>query len=415
MLYSRRTPTDEDGTDHIDSDTPRSGINTPRPDPSDKRLPGITHSYFQVGSQITSSEVPVSVALESPAPGSEGMTPPVSHVRESTDLSAPSQDKRPSASSGISNSASEFEVPLLPHEQTSRKDTDVRSSASVSYPTPPESKPPSLRAVEVTEQSIEKGDSIVKNPSSICASLKTPSANPKKISDSLPPKAGRAASLWKTLSSIVTPSNVHARHFSNPSEPESLKKKRSSKNSRNLPVAPSESLSHASLTELTLPVKSHPPTPTRALSSNTSASDNTARSNSDNRSTFGREVTPKALSPDANGAPVRPPKGKLTVKIIEARGLRKSRDPYVVAVFQRNELVSKGPQQEEDQEDSEEATSSPPVGGIPISRQASDSGRAMAIPMRSRQSSSTSLTPQDGFPKSRKMITEPKWDTEAVL
>jgi hypothetical protein len=31
------------------------------------------------------------------------------------------------------------------------------------------------------------------------------------------------------------------------------------------------------------------------------------------------------------GAPVKSPKGKLTVKIAEARGLRKSKDPYVVA------------------------------------------------------------------------------------
>lgn len=415
---SRRTPTEDDGIDHIDSDTPRSGINTPKPDPSDKRLPGIMHSYFQVGPNLTSSEVPVSVALESPAPGSVGQTPPVYHQRESTDLPVPlSQNQR--ASSEVSNCDSDFEVPLLPHEQTSRRDTGAHSSASVPYPTPPESKPPSLRALEVNEPTVEKRDSIVKNPSSYCASPKTPPANPKKISDSLPSKAGRAASLWKTLSSIVTPSNVHARHFSNPSEPETPKNtQRSPVLSRTAPVAPSESLSHASLRELTIGnVKSHPPTPTRALSNNTSASDNTARSNSDNqsRAATGREHTPKALSPEANGAPVRAPRGKLTVKIVEARGLRRCRDPYVVAVFQRNELVSKGPQHDDHEEDNEEAASSPPIGGIPISRQGSDSGRTMAIPMRSRQSSSTSLTEQRDFKKSRKLITEPKWDTEAVL
>ena len=105
----------------------------------------------------------------------------------------------------------------------------------------------------------------------------------------------------------------------------------------------------------------------------------------------------------------------MTVKIVEARGLRRSRDPYVVAVFQRNELVSKGPVDDELEEDNEEATSSPPVGGIPISRQGSDSGRAMAIPMRSRQSSSTSLTERGDLKKPRKTTQEPKWDTEAVL
>ncbi|CAL3964442.1 unnamed protein product, partial [Diplocarpon coronariae] len=30
----------------FESDTPRSGVATPQPDPSDKRLPGIMHSYF---------------------------------------------------------------------------------------------------------------------------------------------------------------------------------------------------------------------------------------------------------------------------------------------------------------------------------------------------------------------------------
>ena len=114
------------------------------------------------------------------------------------------------------------------------------------------------------------------------------------------------------------------------------------------------------------------------------------------------------------GGTVVAPKGKLTVKINEARGLRKSLDPYVVAVFQRNELVSKGPQSEEGDED--EGNSHSPMGGIPIMRTGSDSGRPMAIPMKSRQSSNTSLSDYRDFKnKGRKMFTNPKWDSEAVL
>lgn len=161
--------------------------------------------------------------------------------------------------------------------------------------------------------------------------------------------------------------------------------------------------------------QSHPPTPTRALSNNTSTSDN---------SDHGHELVhkkPSALSesksssPDISGAPVKAPRGKLTVKIAEARGLRRSKDPYVVAVFQRNELVSKGPRSEETEDDDDEYTMSP-VGGIPISRQGSDSGRPMAIPMKSRQSSNTSISDHRDFKiKSRRSMTNPKWDTEAVF
>jgi protein-serine/threonine kinase len=103
------------------------------------------------------------------------------------------------------------------------------------------------------------------------------------------------------------------------------------------------------------------------------------------------------------------------VKIAEARGLRKSRDPYVVAVFQRNELVSKGPLPEVEEDGDQGATSSP-MGGIPIMRSGSDSGRPMAIPMKSRQSSNTSLSDYRDFKiKGRRSMTNPKWDTEAVL
>src|ERR1700712_968859 len=78
MLHSGRQTGDEE-TDHIDSDTPRSGIATPVPDPSDKRFPGINHSsYFgQVGKGSSTS--PTSVSLENTAAGSESEGPKSSH------------------------------------------------------------------------------------------------------------------------------------------------------------------------------------------------------------------------------------------------------------------------------------------------------------------------------------------------
>ena len=72
---------EDDGNDHIDSDTPRSGVATPQPDPSDKRLPGIMHSFFgQVGSG--SSKRPNSEPLETPALRNEAEDPPPFHHRE---------------------------------------------------------------------------------------------------------------------------------------------------------------------------------------------------------------------------------------------------------------------------------------------------------------------------------------------
>jgi hypothetical protein len=163
--------------------------------------------------------------------------------------------------------------------------------------------------------------------------------------------------------------------------------------------------------------KSNPPTPTRALSNQTASSDTSGSSDHINgngkTSTPGIDAAAANASNGSNGAPVKIARGKLTVKIAEARGLRRSKDPYVVAVFQRNELVSKGRRSEDDEDDEDNKS---PMGGIPISRQGSDSGRPMAIPMKSRQSSSTSLTEHRDFKmKARKPITNPKWDTEAVL
>ncbi|KAJ9161346.1 Non-specific serine/threonine protein kinase [Coniochaeta hoffmannii] len=123
-----------------------------------------------------------------------------------------------------------------------------------------------------------------------------------------------------------------------------------------------------------------------------------------------------AQSPSPPGAQAPAAKGKLTIKVSEARGLKKCRDPYVIVVFQRTELISGGPQQP--MEGDEAAIQAVSMGGIPIQRQGSDSGRpAMAIPMRSRQSSNTSIHDYTTFRNrnSRRSFTNPKWDAEAIF
>ncbi|KAJ9157831.1 Non-specific serine/threonine protein kinase [Pleurostoma richardsiae] len=157
-------------------------------------------------------------------------------------------------------------------------------------------------------------------------------------------------------------------------------------------------------------------TPTRSLStaqpSVTGESDSRKGSNEDSQ----RSGT---QTPTQTAGTVPAAKGKLTVKITEARGLRKSRAPYVVAVFQRSELISGLPRSVEEGDD-EGPITNVAMGGVPIQRQGSDSGRPpMAIPMRSRQSSNTSITEYNTFRNrtqpQRRSFTNPTWDAEAVF
>jgi hypothetical protein len=244
-------------------------------------------------------------------------------------------------------------------------------------------------------------------------------AHRKSISESIPSSA-RRSSLMNPLSSILTASNVHASHFSNPSDRYPATTPSTPVHSR-INSEFHASASYEKLKKLTddAPLKkSIPPTPTRALSHTTvksDASNGSETANGQNGKAQTSEPASSQASGGASGAAVTAPKGKLTVKINEARGLRRSRDPYVVAVFQRNELVSRGPRDEEE-DDHDDSTITTPMGGIPIMRSGSDTGRPMAIPMKSRQSSNTSLSDHRDFKaKSRRSFTNPKWDTEAVL
>jgi hypothetical protein len=421
----RRT---EDENDSYASDTPRSGVATPQPDPADKRLPGIMHSYFgQVGSG--SSQSPNSGAssggvLESPALDSEAQTPLPFHRREETQGDQVLSSVTPDSHNEPASDSYDKEQMAQSPAESERPEFLAPKNASTSslhpYPTPPVSQPPSLHRLKLSDS----GSEDEKESSKAGGASPSSSAHHKGISESIPSSA-RRASLMNPLSSVVTASNVHATHFSNPSD-------------RSPPATPScslpssefhESPSVDRLKKLTNDSckKSIPPTPTRALSNQTVKSDASGGSDHANcpsgangsNGQNGKPVTEStyttSTSSGSTGAPAPAPKGKLTVKISEARGLRKSRDPYVVAVFQRNELVSKGPLPE-DGDDNEDATSGPALGGIPIMRSGSDSGRPMAIPMKSRQSSNTSLSDYRDFKsKGRKSMTNPKWDTEAVL
>ncbi|KAI9644616.1 Serine/threonine-protein kinase [Ciborinia camelliae] len=373
----------DDEGDHIDSDTPRSGVATPQPDPSDKRTPGILHSFY--GQQFETGDTLFKVT--------------------------PSSVDEPEIDSGFEKD----DTTLQPHELLGSSQISRQQHP---YPTPPVSHPSSLHKLKLSDASFEdEGNNVQKATAPTYRDC---------ISESIPSHARRASSM-APLSNIVTPSNVHATDFSKPSDIPSEHKPSTSPLSR-LHSEFHKSPSYDRLKKLTSDgLKSIPSTPTRALSNQTSKSDQSALSaNSDHTAQNGNGQNGKSNTSErpaassradsSMGGSVVPPKGKLTVKINEARGLRKSLDPYVVAVFQRNELVSKGPQsEEEDEDDGSHSPGGIPIGGIPISRTGSDSGRPMAIPMKSRQSSNTSLSEFRDFKKGRKMFTHPKWDAEAVF
>lgn len=409
-LFFRRG--DDETTDHIDSDTPRSGVATPQPDPSDKRLPGIMHSYFgQVGSCSSSSPH----SGPSPSVSSESASsfplPKEEIVDDYVLLSVASDAEK--ENTPCCEKAEEQIAPSNERAQLQEAPELSRTSGLHSYPTPPASQSPSLHNLKLSDAS---SDSDIIGPTKKLASLLPSHRKSISISDAFPPKARRESLVSRDpLSSVVTASNVHAAHFSKPSDRATT------------PTTPTpshvnpyfhESSSHDSLKKLTddaSRMKSIPPTP-RALSSTTSKSDGSDPATEKNGKANGAEHRPTLAvipSTSSGGAPAPSLKGKLTVKIVEARGLRRSKDPYVVAVFQRNELVSAGPRPEQGEEHEKPHI---PIGGIPIMRSGSDSGRPMAIPMKSRQSSNTSLSDYRDFKvKPRLSMTNPKWDTEAIL
>ncbi|KAI0022457.1 protein kinase-like domain-containing protein [Xylariomycetidae sp. FL0641] len=414
----RTSPQDDEGADQIGYDTPRSGIATPQPDLKDKRLPGIMSYFGQVRS--TSSALLSRYTPSARAPETE-TTPPAS-PQEEKEAEKQRQEKEEEQeteklASDMTNQSKAS--PLLPHERvetSSEESSSQKPVSSVPYPTPPCSKTPSERGPKSSDASAEMA------PGGASNSSKRPSISipPMSRSESSQLKV-RRGTLAEPVTSIVTTSSVLANHAPQPSGG-ALPDTSSPPPDTDAPDG--EQSCHASLSasdqlkKLTLdePEKSGPSTPARALSGSVSQPSqpeerSLSKTSADGGAASGTQ-TPSSSSQSSGGGNSSQ-RGKLTIKILEGRGLRKSRDPYVVAVFQRSELISPGPRAFEDEEESP-APPSGGVGGIPISRQPSDSGRPMAIPMRSRQSSNTSISDYNTF-RSRRSFTTPKWDAEAVF
>lgn len=417
---ARTVGAEDDNVDQLGFETPRSGVATPQPDLHDKRLPGIMSYFGQVGEDSSASQMHPSIM---PHPES---VEPLGECLEDKQL----QDQIQHTSSATLSShhhPAESSLPCtltqpnmkqnhhphhLPSQDMSNCPTVTQTEklqASHSYPTPPTSQTSSSAGSPIPDlsSSSEKKGTFASEASLRCPTNSKISGTSQVSIASTPlsvPSQPAGASTAQGACPLTAQESLQTSSQSLPVTSGSAR-----------PAAPSRWFSLEGLVELTRGAifKSGPPTPTRALS--------TAHPNVDGRETPGRSSndgaeTSGTQTPRSSGAQAPVPKGKLSIKITEARGLRKSRDPYVVAVFQRSELISSGPRPSEE----DEHLSSTPIamGGIAIQRQSSDSGRPpMAIPMRSRQSSNTSITDYSTFRNrtSKAIYSNPKWDAQAIL
>lgn len=406
----RTAATDDEVNDHIGTDTPGSGIATPQPDPQDKRLPGIMSYFGQVRQDPSTSLTSSSTAC----PQLERTAKPTDDHKSSVDSrrQQPTQESvQSSLPSSIVRAASQ---PSLAPAVLSTQPAYVQPSqnTAIPYPTPPSSQPCSSAssAIQASSFSCSKASKAAQADASSSSKTLEKAISVAQSSELQVPSLSGAAPAQPT--SAPTQQDTPPPPLSSTSHPN---------DSPNEPCDTSSSkwFSLDTLKELTRGVifKSGPSTPTRALSSAT-PSQSEGKATPSRTSNEGAERSGTQTPRTNGGAQAPAAKGKLNIKIAEARGLRRCRDPYVVAVFQRSELISGGPRPSDD----DEAMSSTPaaIGSIPIQRQASDSGRPpMAIPMRSRQSSNTSVTDYNTFRNrsnvNRAFYTNPHWDAEAVL
>lgn len=456
-----RTAAEDDGIDQIGSDTPRSGIATPQPDPHDKRLPGIM-SYFGQVRQDPSISLSSSSSLdsrqESTASPPSLLQPPNTSTTTMNPLPPPTP---PDADALLADASQQHTSSASPSNTTTKTATTTMTTTETPQQLPAQSQDLSqVDAPSSSSSSLAPSEALASHPpvpvsaksgptqhlttdthayptpppSQPCSSassaihvLGSRAQDPPTTSSSsqVQAPAGRSASLAGNALSAAQQLSFASRgvqsldesRAAQSSNPNNTTLSNSSNPNTATTQPPSRWFSFGGLKELTRGIifKSGPSTPTRALStahpSQSEGKDSLAPTSNDGAETSGTQT------PRSTGAQVPAARGKLTIKISEARGLRKCRDPYVVAVFQRSELISGGPRPSEDEEPLNVAQAA--IGGIPIQRSGSDSGRPMAIPMRSRQSSNTSITDYNTFRNNRNgrnaSFTNPKWDAEAVL
>ncbi|EXJ82909.1 AGC/AKT protein kinase [Capronia epimyces CBS 606.96] len=415
---SARHDNREEFPDQIGSNSPTpSGVETPRPDLHDKRLPGINHSYFgQVG--------------RDPSQDTPSRSSPAATASETNDQSAylagqsekEKEDRRASfASVGsmVMVERDQGSIPTPPPDERhpERMKPVEETDASRFLPTPISS---AASVVHRDGEAAENGASMIEGGLATITQALRNFVLPKTA---FVMKERRHQSLPV---SSVTKSNVSAAHISNPTSSTHSSRPQTPSSSSPNSAKPQSSQTLQESIKLTSDVaavprdKRTPPQTPRALSQEDRRVE--ARSPLSSTSTSTSISTPAA---DANAEtekqdedlvkndiPNSTPRGKLSIKIAEGRNLKPSFDPYVICQFEWNEYVSKGPKHDTmDIDDDDRKGPVAALQSIPIRRTDSDMGKPMAIPMRSRQSSSNGAAEDRPLTK----VTDPQWDHEATF
>ncbi|KAK3628691.1 Serine/threonine-protein kinase [Elasticomyces elasticus] len=381
-------PHDHDEHDHIGSgaSTPPngSGTATPRPDLTDKRLPGILNSYFaQVRDSLTLSR------SKSTADPVEEKHQPDKVVPRDMATTAPLQGSPLTAPPDSYGSP-----PLLPHEKAHPGDL-----SQASYPTPPLSNSSSFVTMQPEDRSADS--------TSNTASRKRSWQQRRESTTAILPSPTRR----HTLSTALSKPEVSA-HISNPgsADPETVSASPSvaPRSSR-----PSQDNENRVLTQSAARSQNTPPQTPRTLS-------HVSRREDEGRHIPKADKSSRSSSGNSHAATIGQLKGQLEISVQEGRGLRPSVEPYVVCIFQQNEDISSGPK-ENDMDTAVEGESEPEYStakGVAMKRLGSGSGTPLSIPgMRSRQTSQTNISDlRRGAQKpEHQELTDPVWRHTATF
>ncbi|CBF74417.1 hypothetical protein AN4238.2 [Aspergillus nidulans FGSC A4] len=420
---------DDDNHDQIGSSTPSpSGIATPQPNPADRRLPSIMHNYFQVGSSsaVMLRSLKTRFSLSDPSPSSADTMQSGSLANGTRDAQSSGHTSSSSGSFVImERDEARLESPTTPPDnEAETQEISQESRPPAALPTPPCSSACSLLQKESEEP--EAGPD--KGMGSIFNTLKNYLSPSRSVSCS----DSQARRHTSHPVSSISDDPVLASHFFNPSlsqTPESLCLVEAPLLDHEKPHVSASSENAAKLTaNVSNPshLKNTPPHTPRAMSdedlqSNGKApaspprSSNPTHSPRDEPSDSADEITGKlnevfpssmdTSSSPSSGPPVASLKGKLHVKISEGKGLQPGFDPYVVCVFEWNEVISKSVQDEEQESLKRQQKE--------LEQSALDSGRPMAIPMNRQSSHNNTLESTDH--RGHAPITDPHWNHEAVF
>lgn len=363
----------DDDHDQIGSgaSTPPHGTATPRPDLSDKRLPGLVNSYFaQVRDSLRARGKSTANSSSNPAPAPAPPDHPEKERQEggtrAEQMAGAGQVSTVSVSLPATPDYTES-PPLLPHEKNRPEEP------AQAYPTPPLSNSSSFNVMS----------SDGRGPDS--AGQAPPSSRKRSWQDRRQSLSHVLSPFRRnTLSGAISKLVISA-HISNPgADPADAAHIAAACHSS------SRSSQQKADQELTCGVeRPHQNTPPHTPRSGSHES----RRGDDGRHVTRADKSNRSDSGNSNSATIGQLRGQFEVCVEEGRGLRPSVEPYVVCIFQLNEDISDGPKEDEmdtavDNDHGEENL----ARGVAMKRMGSGSGTPISIPgLRSRQTSQTNI------------------------